>query len=450
MEFKTMLKASRSLSELRSHDRWSPEKFGKYQGSELAKLRSFVYAHSSFYRKFHRNLEHRPLAELPILTKTMVMEHFDEIVTDRSVRLTDVERHMRTYTDGRVFGGRYVVNSSSGTTGRRGWFLFDEAEWSMLLAGYGRAASWAGLNTHSFVRRKGAMVASTTPSYQSARINMSTSSWLYPTMRMDASEPPHVIITRLNDWQPYMLSSYPSTLNMLAGEQTTNKRLHIAPRIVTASGEVVTEELRAQVQAAWGCALFNGYSATESGMIAAECRRHAGLHVAEDMVIIEVVDEEGHAVPTGTFGARVLITVLHRRTQPLIRYEMSDLVRFLPQPCPCGLPYRLIDNVDGRRDEVLRFPSSNGETVAIHPNALRRVVESVTLSGWELLLDHDGLHLTLAGVPNGFDESVLTGALRREVTAQGASMPVIHVRQVDKIERGATGKAPMIRSNISK
>ena len=448
MELKAMWKASRCLSALGSHDRWPPARLNAYRENELAKLRSFVYAHSSFYRKFHHNLEDRPLAELPILTKAMVMEHFDEILTDPTIHLADVEAHMRTHEDGRVFRGRYIVNSSSGTTGRRGWFLFDEAEWAMLLAGYGRAAIWAGLDTHSFTRQRGAMVASNTPSYQSARVNMSTSSWLYPTIRMDAAEPANVIITRLNDWQPHMLSSYPSTLNMLAHEQMSSKRLHIAPRIVTTSGEVVTEELRTQVHAAWGCALFSGYSATESGMLAAECERHAGLHVAEDLVIVEVIDEDGHLVPPGTFGARVLVTVLYRYTQPLIRYEISDLVRFLPEPCPCGRPYRLIDNVDGRRDEVLHFPASNGELVAIHPNALRRVVETVTLSGWELLLERDGLHLTLAGVPDEFDETGLAGALGREVTAQGAALPVIHMHQVDKIQRGASGKAPMIRSNI--
>ena len=49
---------------------------------------------SRFYRRFHAGRTDRPLQELPVLTKAMVMEHFDQLVTDLTVKLADVEAHL--------------------------------------------------------------------------------------------------------------------------------------------------------------------------------------------------------------------------------------------------------------------------------------------------------------------------------------------------------------------
>jgi hypothetical protein len=54
-------------------------------------FRRFAFDASPFYRRFHRRLDRRPLEELPILTKALMMEHFDELVTDRTVRLADAD-----------------------------------------------------------------------------------------------------------------------------------------------------------------------------------------------------------------------------------------------------------------------------------------------------------------------------------------------------------------------
>jgi phenylacetate-CoA ligase len=61
------------------------------------------------------------------------------------------------------------------------------------------------------------------------------------------------------------------------------------------------------------------------------------MHLFEDLVITEVVDEGNRPVPLGVYGEKVLVTVLFSRTLPLIRYELSDSVRPSISPyCPCG------------------------------------------------------------------------------------------------------------------
>ena len=127
------------LWRLRRRERWSRQQLEAHQATSLRRLRSYVYAHSPFYRQFHQGLFDRPLHELPVLTKAAMMEHFNAQETDRAVHLSDVERHMITLQGDERFLGRYRVNATSGSTGRRGLFLFNHAEWVTILASFIRA-----------------------------------------------------------------------------------------------------------------------------------------------------------------------------------------------------------------------------------------------------------------------------------------------------------------------
>jgi phenylacetate-CoA ligase len=103
---------------------------------------------------------------------------------------------------------------------------------------------------------------------------------------------------------------------------------------VNSSSEVLTHDARDMATRAWHVPPYNVYAATETGGIAAECREHHGLHVFEDLVVPEVVDENYQPMSPGVTGARLLVTVLFSRTIPLIRYEMTDRVRLATtQPC---------------------------------------------------------------------------------------------------------------------
>ena len=71
-----------------------------------------------------------------MLTKALVMEHFDQLVTDPTVRLAEVEAHLAALQGNERLHGRYWVAATSGTTGRRGIFLWDLDEWVTVLASY--------------------------------------------------------------------------------------------------------------------------------------------------------------------------------------------------------------------------------------------------------------------------------------------------------------------------
>jgi phenylacetate-CoA ligase len=423
---------------------WTRDHLTRQQEQRLAQLRRFAMASSPFYQRFHRGLEHAPLDALPVLTKATMMEHFDELVTDRSVRLADAEAFLRSDRADGLFRDRYVTLSTSGSTGRRGVFLFDSDEWLQALGMITRPMAWAGLRARFPKPPRLAMIASTTPWHYSTRVTASLSSRILPTLRLDAAEPLSSIVRQLNQWQPEVLTAYPSILKQLADEQVAG-RLRISLRTIATSAEVLPDDTRRRVKQAWNRRVFDTYGATEYAPISAECPL-GRKHLFEDEAIIEIVDERGRPVPSGQRGDRLLLTIFNRRTQPLIRYEMSDIVRPVDGACECGRPFRLIDSIEGRIEDVLHFPPRNGQTapIAIHPNVFHQLLENVPASGWQVRQEKDGLSILLTGLRDQSAGVSISSSMRHALEAQGALIGSIRVTPVDALERGGTGKAPLI------
>jgi phenylacetate-coenzyme A ligase PaaK-like adenylate-forming protein len=368
------------------------------------------------------------------------MERFDELVTDPMVRLADVEDHIASLRGNERFLGRYYVASTSGSTGRRGIFLWDPDEWVSVLASYNRPFDWAGSRVGLTHRTRMAFVSSITPWHQSARVGASVQSPWVPTLRLDATDPVETIVERLNGFQPEALVGYASMVHVLAEEQLLG-RLRISPEFVFSASEVLTDETRRRAEDAWGRKPFNVYAATEPAGVASECDRHEGMHLFEDLVIPEIVDENNSPIPAGVYGDKVLVTVLFSRTLPLIRYEMSDSVRLSERSSsPCVRPFALIDGIQGRAEDVLRFPAASGGEVAVQPNVFHRVMDTVPAAGWQVIQEPDGLTVLLSRVRNGFSGRTLTDSLQRELAAQGAITPRLETRRVSEIPKGPWGR----------
>jgi phenylacetate-CoA ligase len=205
------------------------------------------------------------------------------------------------------------------------------------------------------------------------------------------------------------------------------------PHFIVSGSETLTDATRQRIEHAWHTRLFNIYAASESGVLASECTSHRGLHLYEDMVIVEVVDEHNRPVPPGVYGDKVLLTVLFSRTQPLIRYEVSDRVsRSRIEHCSCGRPFALLEGIEGRMSEVLHFPARAGGEVAVIPHVFHRIMDTVPASGWQVVQEQDGLHVLLS-----------------DASEQGVMVPPIRIQQLASIPRSASGKAPLIVSHVS-
>ena len=75
---------------------------------------------------------------------------------------------------------------------------------------------------------------------------------------------------------------------------------------------------------------------------------------------MENVDDDGHPVPDGAPGARLLVTSLANRVQPLIRLELSDAMTLTRSRAPAGARCGAIRSIEGRADDVLWLPGAGG------------------------------------------------------------------------------------------
>ena len=264
-----------------------------------------------------------------------------------------------------------------------------------------------------------AVVSSTTAWHQSSRVAATVRSPFIVSERLDAASPLADIVDRLNDLRPDVLVAYASMIRALADEQLAG-RLRIAPRAVNSSSEVLTAEARAMATRAWSVPPFNVYAAIETGGIAAECHQHRGMHLFEDLVIPEVVDDNYRPVRPGEPGDRLLVSVLFSRTLPLIRCEMTDRVRLANQRCPCGLPFRLLDSIEERTDDVLDVPTPGGGVLRVHPVVFHQALDLLDAAGWQVRQHEDQLRVLVAGPGPGFDPAGAERTVQAALTTSGA------------------------------
>lgn len=442
-----LLKVMHQLEQFRKHKHWTRSQLMAYQKRALKQLREYAYARSPFYQHFHNGLFDRPLQDLPVLSKAMLMEHFDDFVTDRAIHLDEVRAFAEARVDGRLFLDRYWVTATSGSSGHPGFFLFNEPEWLTMVASFARGQEWSGAQINFLHRRKMATVASTSPWHTSSQVATTARTWWTPSIRLPASDSLESIVERLNHWQPDLLIAYASMARILAEEQLAG-RLHIQPSKTFTSSEVLTEETRRRVKLAWGSEPFNQYGATETADIAAEYQQCRHTHLFEDLMIIEVVDEQYQPVPAGTYGAKLLVTTLFSRTQPLIRYELNDSVRLSTEPCPSGLPFAMLESIQGRVEDTLSLPGIMGGRVAVQPLIFNRIMDILPISGWQIIQDgNDGLTVLLSSPKDGVKDTALVDMLTKTLKEQGAYVPSIQVQRVAAIPKTASGKAPLIKAH---
>jgi phenylacetate-CoA ligase len=342
----------------------------------------FARSHSPFYGEAWARLHDGPLElhELPVVTKRALMTSFDDWCTDRSVTRTAIDGFLAQRSHiGERFLGRYIVWTSSGSTGEPGIFVQDgnalaayDALVSAQLAGSGFAkCDWQAVAAQG---GRAALITADTDHFASIaswRRVASGKPWL--DMRSFAvTQPVPDIVRALNAYQPAFVSSYPTVLCLLAEEQAAG-RLAIRPAALWSGGEGLSARARSEIESAFGCPLQNEYGASECLAIAHGCRE-GYLHVDADWVILEPVDRQFRPTPPGELSHTVLLTNLANTLQPIIRYDLGDSVRVRADACACGSPLPAIQ-VEGRSDDVITLRAPDGATQHLVPLALTTVVE---------------------------------------------------------------------------
>lgn len=429
-------------AELMAPDRWSREDLLTFQRERLRALVTHAVANSPYYREaLGAGAADRPLAELPTLPKATMMAEFDRVVTDSRLRLADLQAHLAGPDPSQSFLGAFRVATSSGTTGLRSIVAYTHDE----------AAAWRAASARPMIRigigfdARFAGVGSPSPVHLTRQVLVPPG---IPASPISAATPIAELVAALNAQQPEIIVGAVGIWRALAEEQSAG-RLQIAPRAGLFSSEALTADARRRIREAWGIEPVSGYAATEAAIIAASSPEHPELEIAEDVVVIEIVDENNRAVPPGLPGAKVLVTNLINYAQPLIRYELTDSVIESPLPNPAGRPWRCLLSVDGRTADILYLPGKEGGTVAVHPSVFSSAIAPVVEVGqYGFVYDARGLHAHVVLNRGATDDlpQRLRQILVAAIDSTGAVPPRVEVLPVPALEREPGGKIPLVRS----
>ncbi len=421
---------------------WSLEQIRAERQERLRELIKLCQEHSPWHARRLGHLDAETFVEedlegVPPMTKKDLMEHWDEVVTIPSIKLADVENFLETLETDDYFRNDYHACVTGGSTGLHGVFLYDWDAWTVLVASSVRHAVRELMTDPELKqapRVMGALVADRATHITSAT-NQTFATGMFKTHRFPVTLPWDEIVAGLNELQPTFLFGYAGLLRRLA-ERADSGQLKIHPKRVMSTAEPLFPEVRAVLEETWGAPVTNHYAGTEGGMMAVSTARSPHMILSDDLLIIEPIDREGRPVPVGVRSDKLYLTNLFSHALPLIKYEITDEVTVIDEPCPYGSGHRLIADVKGRQEDALLYPGG----AEVHPYFFwaplgreRNVIEyqvHQTPAGAEVLVRCRG----------EIDEDGLRRELETHLAGAGVEEPLITVRKVDEIPTSPGGK----------
>lgn len=322
-------------------------------------------------------------------------------------------------------GGEYLVLTSGGSTGEPGIFCWSLAE----MARFGASSvRWSAANGDGPPARPAWVAARSSrhPSGVAARI---TGSALVPV-----DQPIAAIVEQLNAIQPDAITTICSMLPLLV-EEARRGRLRVPIERLSVFGDVLDRDAARAAAEVFGVEPTEGYPATDVGHVAQQAPGEPGLYLNEDLLLIEVVDDDDRPVAPGVPADHLLVTSLHQRTTPLVRYRIDDRVIVDPEPGRHAT-YRRLASIDGRSDDVFRYAG-----VAVHPHVFRTAIgRHVEVREYEVAQTERGAVVRVVETALPVDVAALREAIVDGLRHAGLPTPEVDIVTVDRLCRTAVGK----------
>lgn len=340
----------------RARWRWrlNRQRLQDFQNTKAQQLIPWVAQHSAFYRQHWQGYDLRDWRNLPIVDKRLMMANFREFNTLEvpAAAAFDLAQQAEQERDFVPRLGDLTVGLSSGTSGHRGLFLLSPAE--QLL--------WVGTilarTLHHIKPTKIAFFLRA-----NSNLYQQLGGRLIQFRYFDLTQALEPQLAMLNTYQPTIIVAPPALLLQLLAAAQNGELTHRPERMISVADALAPDE-QTQLSTFFGIPIEQIYQATE-GLLAISCA-HGSLHIQEDLVALDFEDlGQGRVTP--------YVTDLWRRTQPIIRYRLNDVLRLSSQACSCGSSFKVIEQIEGRRDDICYF-TAHGQRQAMFPDSLRRAI----------------------------------------------------------------------------
>lgn len=333
----------------------SREAIRKYQKKRINKLIKHIKKHSLYYRKILK--ENDDLFSLPIINKAVMMENFNEMVC-ADIKKEEALNFAVSAEKGRNFNNKLnglTVGLSSGTSGHQGIFIASQKE----------ADIWTG----AILGR----LLPDTIGKQEIAFFLRANSTLYENVRTgrisftyyDIYKPFEEHIQKLNQTNTTILIAPPSVLFLLA-EAVQEGKLHMNFKKIISVAEVLEKSDEEYFKGVFGQKVIHQVYQCTEGFLGFTCE-YGTLHLNEDIVFIEEEKiDENRFIP--------VITDFTRRSQPIVRYRLNDVLLHKKEKCPCRSHFLALEKIEGREDDVFIFENKNGGDTKVFSDIISRCV----------------------------------------------------------------------------
>ncbi|HYB26623.1 MAG TPA: hypothetical protein VEF89_08425 [Solirubrobacteraceae bacterium] len=423
---------------------WSSDRLAAHRQQQLREIVVHAVTRSPWHRERLAgvdvaHLDESSLPDLPPMTKRDLMDNYDRIVTDPRVTLARVNAYLQTVEENGYLLDRYTAITSGGSSGERGVFVYDWEGWALFWLGCLRHLLRAKQADPELAARplKIAWVMAGHFTHATAALGRTFANPNVINHRFPVTLPIEEIVAGLNDVQPDFVNAYPSALHLLSFEAQAG-RLRIQPRRVQSAAEPLLPEIRAAAEAAWGVRVGNLYGTSEAGGTGTPCDERR-THLSEDLVIVESVDAQGGPVAPGVPAAKIYLTNLYNRAMPLIRYEITDEVTVLREPCPCGSAHRCVADIQGRLEDTFFYGQRPVHPLVFHTALGRRapIVE------YQVRQTPTGAHIAVR-CQSRVDLDELAREIEDGLARLGLEQPGVTVEAVAQLQR-TDGPAKLTR-----
>lgn len=342
----------RTLGELEQSQWLSPEALQTLSFRRLLEALLYAEKHVPFYRRRFAEFGVRvsqvqapeDLAKFPVITKDDVRQHLDEFFAEN-------------------FNGHKYRSATGGSTGSSMTFYYDHITYERRIAAALRANRWAGAEIGDPEVHIWGQPPGETSSLRHWKRTIERFFWRHKyisSFHLHEDKLDETLRSIVN-LAPRILVGYTMPLYVLA-RAAIAQNLSPPPllRGIITSAERLFAAQRATIEKGFDAPVFDRYGCREVMLVGAECERHAGLHVNVEGVFVELYRDGRPAAP-GTAG-EVLLSDLHNRAMPLLRYRNDDIATAKSEACLCGRGLPLLASVEGRILDMI--VGTNGRIVA--------------------------------------------------------------------------------------
>jgi phenylacetate-coenzyme A ligase PaaK-like adenylate-forming protein len=372
------------------------------------------------------------LTSLPIMTKRDLMANWDRAVTDRRLKLEQARDHLASVdADGPSFLlDEYLVFATGGSTGEPGVFPWSLDEFARWVASSVRLGADLGDPPPERMTFLGAR-SPRHPSAMPPLLLYGVETGRRHTVPID--QPLGDVVSALNAADPDSMWVVSSVLPALVAAKASGT-LSIAPDRIAVGGDWVDPAALDAAATTFGVRPTVTYPTTDLGHVAAETPGEGSMTMNDDLLIVETVDADEQPVPPGDLSHHVLVTSLHHRTIPMIRYRLDDRIRIDPTQGRYAA-YGRIAEIDGRADDLFHYPDA-----IVHPHVFRSVLcAHASIADHQVRQTDCGAHVSVIA-EGALDIDRLRADLRVALGRAGLSDPDVTIEPVDMLPRSAVGK----------